>query len=216
MDEIVSAMKKWKWDFIFSCMKDIETEMNSPTWRFLKSEVLSRAIVEGSNGDMTFVDEVGYDFLFRDDQRIEYKSQKKAFNMNGDTAKLKLKNTQNDAQELTRTFDFLLIIQTEEPYRASLVSFDDTAVNTEIVRDGIKIQIPKESLRNITPDSGFKLRKQLRQFFGLKRRKNGLRREVDVLIDSWVDNSFSYHVLGRRQSVVLVLLLLFFAIDSLF
>ena len=209
MSEVISSMKKWNWDFIFACMKDIETEMDSPTWRFLKSEVLSRAIVKGSNGDLTYVDQVGYDFVFQNEIRIEYKSEKKVFNKNGSTKKLKLKNTQGNAQQLTQTFDYLLIIQTKPPYRASVVTFENVSENIEVVSDGIKVQLPKNCLNNLTPEEGHTPVKQLRERFGISRKKNGLKDSVDELLDNWVEDTFWYNTKGFIQAATLIAVILY-------
>ena len=168
--------------------------MDSPTWRFLKSEVMSRAIQLSSGGELVFVDEVGYDFVLNGNVRIELKSQKKAFNVGGNTAKLKLKNTQHEAQALTKTFDFLMVIQTMPPYRVCLVGFDDVSANCEIVRDGIKTQIPEDCLINITPKKGMSLRKVFRERIGLNRRKNSIYKKVNKEIDNWISDTYSYYL----------------------
>ena len=210
MTTVQDQMKKWDWNFVFAAERDIQTEMDDPTWRFIKSEVISRAIQVASRGEAVYVDEVGHDFLLNDEVRIELKRDKKAFNKSGDTKWLQLKNTRADAQQLTRTFDYLLIVQSTPPFRASIATFDDVNQNIRVTNDQIQAKIPENCLIHITPKSGFEISKTTRERLGFNRRGNSLHTKIDFGINRWLfqtyDENLPFSIPGILQWVIVIIL----------
>ena len=72
-----------------------------------------------SNGTSKYVDLVGYDLIFMD-KKIEVKTEKRLIKNNLDTKSIQLKNTRGTTQKFNKTFDYLLLINTEAPFIAAL------------------------------------------------------------------------------------------------
>ena len=102
-----------EWNKVFSVQLSFMDHFNKPALRFVKSDLISRAIEKFSNRKLIFVDEVGYDFIVPetcsdpkiqgsgyDGIKIELKSQLDLFGKkNNKTKNIKLDNTNGQSSE---------------------------------------------------------------------------------------------------------------------
>jgi hypothetical protein len=88
-------------------------QLNKPSYRFLKGEVIALALEKATGGRLQYVDEEGYDSIdLQTGTKYELKSIAEVFDSNGDIkGRVSLANTNKDT--FNRTFDYLLCIQTD-------------------------------------------------------------------------------------------------------
>lgn len=95
------------WLRFFSKLSGIKNG-NSRMLRHVKSHAVSKMLEKYSN--LTYVDEIGYDFLMDDGTKVELKTQEELFcSTKQHTRKIALKNTRGkvaDEEEMRKTFDF--------------------------------------------------------------------------------------------------------------
>ena len=145
--------KKVEWDLVFSMMNSMVDDMNSNTFRFVKSEIISKTIEYHSKNNLLFVNKNGYDFefseLLTDDPiprrlRLELKSHKDIFGKGkkGKTKSFSLDNTNGQSsldKTYVKTFDYLLIMDLK---RAAIIKYEDIQEeNLKYLPDGRKIQL---------------------------------------------------------------------------
>ena len=70
-----------QWDKVFSVMISYKDFFNKPTLRFVKSDLICKAIEKFSNQKLVYVDEVGYDFIMQEygNTKLELKTQMQIF-----------------------------------------------------------------------------------------------------------------------------------------
>jgi len=136
------------WKLVFSLIESYKSTHNERMMRFLKSEIIARGIEEFSNGQLKYVDKVGYDFVMpQSGIRIELKSGLKMFQPRAwSTVDIKLSNTNGQSshdKEFIKTFDYLLIV---EPGTAGLVSWEKVQPYVRSVGDGFCAKISLECI----------------------------------------------------------------------
>ena len=114
------------------------------------------ALEEISNNSSKYVDEIGYDLEYMG-SKIEVKTEKKIIKKNLDTKSIQLKNTRGVIQNFNKTFDYLLIINTEEPYVAALATWEEVNKKHQLKGDQIQCIIESENLKFLTKKSGLKI-----------------------------------------------------------
>ena len=151
--QISETMRRWDWNTFFQSASNLGKQFNDRTWRFLKAEVLGIALEMASNGEAVYVDAPGYDLTIGD-VKIEVKTQERAFTKNLDTASIRMKNTMGENQSFDKTFDYLVVANSEPPYLAALAPWDDVYAGHRMTGDAITSKIRKEGLTFLTPKTG--------------------------------------------------------------
>ena len=86
-------------------------QLNKPSYRFLKGEIVALALEKVSDGRLRYVDEEGFDSIDMETGfKYELKSTFNMFTNNKITGRVTLSNT--NKVSFTSTFDYLLCIQT--------------------------------------------------------------------------------------------------------
>lgn len=133
------------WDKVFSMITSYKTEYNERMMRFVKSELISLGLERWSNNYLTYVDEIGYDFVNPKGIKIEMKSGLKLFQFRaGTTVDIKISNTNGQSshdKEIEKTFDYLLLIDEQQ---CTLTSWEKARPYMTSVGDGVKAKIPLE------------------------------------------------------------------------
>ena len=155
-EELAEKMSKWNWKLFFQTASNLGNQFNERTWRFLKAEVLALALEMCSRGEADYVDAPGYDLVVGD-LRIELKSQERAFTRNLDTASIRMKNTMGENQRFDRTFDYLIVANSEPPYIAALTPWEEVYKGHRMTGDAVTSKIGKASLKFITSQEGEEL-----------------------------------------------------------
>jgi hypothetical protein len=132
------------WKLVFSLIESYKSTHNGRMMRFVKSEITARGIEEFSNGQLKYVDEIGYDFVMpQSGIRIELKSGLKMFQPRAwSTIDIKLSNTNGQSshdKEFIKTFDYLLMV---EPGTVGVVSWEKVQPYVRSVGDGFCAKIP--------------------------------------------------------------------------
>tara|TARA_Y100000310_G_scaffold170648_1_gene170814 strand:+ start:953 stop:1459 length:507 start_codon:yes stop_codon:yes gene_type:complete len=124
---------------------------DSPTLRMLKSDVVSVVLDKCSN--MKYVNDNGNDFVLEDGTRIELKTKKSVFLKKiQKTSNITIMNTRGGA-ERGKTFDFLLLIQTEKPYRVAYIDWESLQEHITYIEDAcVAKSIPYNKLSFIDTD----------------------------------------------------------------
>ena len=170
LEEVRSMMESWQWEFVFHSIYALGGCLDRETWRMTKGEVVSMALERGSNMQWRYADQRGYDLETRDRSvRVEVKSAKQIFlkdwrGQPRNTLKneIQLKNTRGKRQihNWNQTFDYLLLVQTDPPYIASIVPWEVVNQNINIPEKGdqVKIEVLKEEqMAFITPINGLEV-----------------------------------------------------------
>ena len=112
------------WLKFFSKVSSIKNG-DAPTVRMIKSDIISK-MLEAYSDDLVYVNDMGNDFLLRGDIRIELKTKKNLFlTTKQRTSEIIVMNTRGGAIDREQTFDYLLLIQTEAPFRVAYISWED-------------------------------------------------------------------------------------------
>jgi hypothetical protein len=105
-------------------------QLNKPSYRFLKGEVIGLALEKATDGRLQYVDEAGYDSVdLQTGYKYELKSTSNMFDSKGNiSGRVSLSNT--NKVTFSKTFDYLLCIQTE-PSKFSIgqLSWDECNSN---------------------------------------------------------------------------------------
>jgi len=155
-DDIANKMSNWNWEHFFLVCDNLGTQFNQPSWRMMKGEVICVALEEISNNSSKYEDEIGYDLEYMG-YKIEVKTERRIIKKNLDTKSIQLKNTRGVIQNFNKTFDYLLIINTEEPYIAALATWDEVYKKHKLKGDQIQCIIESENLNFLTNKSGLKI-----------------------------------------------------------
>lgn len=149
------------WNAFFDLVRDLGGQLDERKNRFDKSDVLEMALEEYSDGEIKWVDEIGFDHeIPLPDETLEMKTQKgclytpKRKQRKVRTKSIKLTNTLAASVETTMnvTADWLLIVDTQA-YSAAVVSYAHAVENAQRVPDGWTVQLESEDLEYLfTPD----------------------------------------------------------------
>ena len=178
---IAEQMSCWNWQTFFQSACNLGGQFNDRTWRFLKAEVLGIALEAASNGEAEYVDAPGYD-LFIKDVKIEIKTQEKAFTKKLDTASIRMKNTMGENQTFEKTFDYLVVANSEPPYLAALAPWTEVYDGHKMTGDAVTSKIEKRGLKFLTSESGVVLPHGFPSSVSLKKYvRGGIRNWVDEI-----------------------------------
>ena len=164
------------WNKVFSVQLSFMDHFNKPSLRFVKSDLISRAVEKYSKRKLIFVDEVGYDFIVPetcsdpeiqgtgyDGIKIELKSQLDLFGKkNNKTKNIKLDNTNGQSSEdkiYTKKFDYLLLLQ---PGLVGITSYEAIQPYIKCKPDGRTVQIPHDIIEFFAQTYEFKIDKKIK------------------------------------------------------
>ena len=116
------------WTKFWVSIKTLGTVYDSPSYRFIKGQLITEALAKYSNERVPFVDGIGYDNIITDleETLIEVRSEKEAIGKKGSIRSgLKLKNGRGETTEFSPPDNwFLLVVRTTAPFIAVLVDAD--------------------------------------------------------------------------------------------
>ena len=184
LEELTSMMQSWDWNFVFKSIYDLGYCLDDETWRFTKGEVVSMALEKGSNGKWRYADQRGYDLehkIREKSVRVEVKSMRQVF-LRGEQRhtrknKIQLKNTRGDnqIQNWNQAFDYLLLVQTDPPFIASVVPWEVVNQHSHVPEKGDQVKVERleeEQMSFITPKNGlevdFEIEESKNKNLGLK------------------------------------------------
>ena len=133
----------------------IGKSLNTPTKRWLKAELIDKSYSFAFN-QLDYVDEVGYDWTYRN-RRVSGKSMASMFGKrNKLTREVLISNSYGASYEdVPEMFDDIILTQSAAPYSIAVASFEDVKKYMWCCEDGIKMQAPFEALDFIVhPDEG--------------------------------------------------------------
>lgn len=97
---------------VVDCLVKLGNQLNKPSYRFLKGEIIALSLEKVTAGRLKYVDEEGYDSVdLETNEKYEFKSVTNMFSGNIITGRVSLSNTNKDV--FVKTFDYLLCIQTD-------------------------------------------------------------------------------------------------------
>ncbi len=106
----MSFLKSIDYQPVVDTLVRVGPQLNKPSLRFLKGEVIALALEKATNNRLKYVDEEGYDSIdIVTNKKYEFKSTADMFKDNTVTGRVSLANTNKDS--FKKTFDYLLLIQ---------------------------------------------------------------------------------------------------------
>ena len=196
LEEVKSMMESWQWDFVFKSIYDLGYCLDDETWRMTKGEVVSMALERGSGGQWKYADQRGYDLEYgwrssARSVRVEVKSMRQVFLRESRSEqrhtlknKIQLKNTRGDnqIQNWNQDFDYLLLVQTDPPFIASVVPWEVVDQHSHVPDKGDQVKIERleeEQMSFITPKNGLEVGFEIEED-GLKERHKKMLRESRI------------------------------------
>lgn len=132
----MNFLKTINYQPIVDMLDRLGNQLNKPSYRFLKGEIIGLALEKATNGRILYVDEEGYDSIdIVTKTKYELKSTANMFSANDTiTGRVSLSNTNKGT--FNQTFDFLLCIQTNpKDFAIAQLSWDECNKNHKI-KDG--------------------------------------------------------------------------------
>ena len=117
---------------VVDCLVKVGDQLNKPSYRFLKGEVIALALEKATNGRLEYVDEEGYDSVdIVTGTKYEFKSVADMFSPDGRiTGRVSLQNT--NKASFNQSFDYLLCIQSSpNKFAIAQVTWDECNRNLE-------------------------------------------------------------------------------------
>ena len=197
LEELTSMMQSWDWNFVFKSIYGLGYCMDDETWRFTKGEVVSMALEKGSNGKWRYADQRGYDLehgIREKSVRVEVKSMRQiflreSFSEQRHTRKnmIQLKNTRGDnqIQNWNQDFDYLLLVQTDPPFIASVVPWEVVNQHSHVPEKGDQVKVKRleeEQMSFITPKNGLEVDFEIEEP-PKKRKRKKRRSKTEVKLD---------------------------------
>ena len=137
----MSDFCNYNYQIVVDSLIKVGTQLNKPSLRGLKGDLISLAIEIATDRRLNYVDQIGYDSVDTvTGLRYEFKSQKRFFTPDGYTAvATNLRNTRRKKNAnliLNKTFDYLFCIQTD-PKNFAIAQFDwQTCYDNHFYQDG--------------------------------------------------------------------------------
>jgi hypothetical protein len=106
----MSFLKDVDYQPVVDCLVRLGNQLNKPSYRFLKGEVIALALEKATGGRLRYVDQEGYDSVDTvTGTKYEFKSTADMFTDNLITGRVSISNTNKST--FVQTFDYLLCIQ---------------------------------------------------------------------------------------------------------
>lgn len=116
---------------VVDCLTKLGKQLDKPSYRFLKGEVIALSLEKVTNGRLKYVDEEGYDNIdIKTGIKYEIKSTASMFSssFNKITGRVSISNTNKDT--LNQTFDYLLCVQsTPSKFAIAQLTWDECSKN---------------------------------------------------------------------------------------
>ena len=148
MKKIIES-KKENWQCVLDTIEAVGDQLNKPTYRFLKGELICCAVEEATG--MEYVDEVGYDLVDSENMHsYEVRSMTSAFYKRGEFTKkgIILKNmlSSKTVGNAGLGFDYLLLVQTEvDDFRVAIIPREVCDNNSHQIHGQVRLDsIPVE------------------------------------------------------------------------
>ena len=125
----MSFLKDVDYQLVVDCLGKLGNQLNKPSYRFLKGEMVALALEKATNGRLEYVDEEGYDSIDKETGvKYELKSTFGMFKADTIVGRVSLANTNKNA--FSRTFDYLLCIQSDpKNFAIAQLSWDECNEN---------------------------------------------------------------------------------------
>ena len=133
----MSFLKDVDYQPVVDCLVKLGKQLDKPSYRFLKGEVIALALEKATQGRLKYVDEEGYDSIdLQTDIKYEFKSTASMFSAADKiTGRISLSNTNKDT--FNRTFDYLLCIQsTPSKFAIAQLTWDECSKNYNTNKKG--------------------------------------------------------------------------------
>ena len=134
----MSFLKNIDYQPVVDCLTKLGKQLDKPSYRFLKGEVIALALEKATNGRLKYVDEEGYDSIdLITNEKYELKSTANmfSFSTNKITGRVSISNTNKDT--FIQTFDHLLCIQsTPSKFAIAQLSWDECNNNYNATKSG--------------------------------------------------------------------------------
>ena len=128
----MSFLKDVDYQPVVDCLVKLGGQLNKPSYRFLKGEVLALSLEKVTGGRLKYVDQEGYDSIdLETNTKYEFKSVADMFSpKNTITGRVSLQNTNKST--FNQSFDYLLCIQSA-PHRFAIaqLTWDECNKNLE-------------------------------------------------------------------------------------
>lgn len=107
----MSFLKNIDYQPVVDCLVRLNNQLNKPSYRFLKGEVIALAFEKATNGRLQYVDGEGYDSIdIQTGTKYEFKSIAEMFSSDDKiTGRVSISNTNKDT--FKKTFDYLICVQ---------------------------------------------------------------------------------------------------------
>ena len=128
----MSFLKTVDYQPVVDCLVKLGNQLNKPSYRFLKGEVIALALDKATDGRLKYVDEEGYDSIdLVTNTKYEFKSTASMFSSdNKITGRVSISNTNKNT--FVQTFDYLLCIQSEPAnFAIAQLTWDECSKNYE-------------------------------------------------------------------------------------
>jgi hypothetical protein len=117
-------------------------QLNTPSRRFLKGELVTIALEEVTNGRLKFVDKEGYDCIDTvTNEKYEVKSVADMFKGDKITGRVSVSNSKKATLE--KTFDYLLCVQSD-PNKFAIAQLTWDEVEPNLVNKGGQFDLAKD------------------------------------------------------------------------
>lgn len=133
----MSFLKTVDYQPVVDCLIKLGKQLDKPSYRFLKGEVIALALEKATNGRLKYVDEEGYDSIdLETGIKYEFKSTASMFSASEKiTGRVSISNTNKDT--FTKTFDYLLCIQsTPSKFAIAQLTWDECNDNYNKSKNG--------------------------------------------------------------------------------
>ena len=133
----MSFLKVVDYQPVVDCLVKLGKQLDKPSYRFLKGEVIALALEKATHGRLKYVDEEGYDSVdLQTNTKYEFKSTANMFSSTDKiTGRVSLSNTNKDI--FVQTFDYLLCIQsTPSKFAIAQLTWDECNKNFNKIKTG--------------------------------------------------------------------------------
>lgn len=137
----MSFLQNTNYQPVVDALSRLGDQLNKPSLRFLKGEVIALALEQASNGRLKYVDKEGYDCVDTvTGDKYELKSVANMFSDDKVTGRVSVSNSKKST--LNQTFDYLLCIQSD-PTKFAVAQLTWNEVSPNLVPSGGQFNLQK-------------------------------------------------------------------------
>lgn len=143
----MTDLAKFDYQLVVDTLVKLGNQLNKPSYRFLKGDVVAMAIEKATGGLLEYVDAEGYDSVDTvTGEKYELKSVANMFSAKGTIiGRVSLANTNKETFE--KTFDYLLCIQSDpEKFAIAQLTWEECYANHDSIsgqfnlKKGVQVQ----------------------------------------------------------------------------